>query len=313
MKGLELAKRYYETYGRPMLEEQFPEVLPYLAAGLVGSGSECLGYDDDLSTDHDFEPGFCLFLPGEDVVDRRTAFLLERAYAKLPREFEGYTRSMMSPVGGSRHGVIRTQEFYLEKTGLSVFPPETDDWFRMPEYALLEATDGAVFDDWYGEFSAIRETLGRMPEDVRRKKLAGHLLLMAQAGQYNFPRIAQRGEEAAAQLAVFEFAKNTIGAVFLLNRAYCPYYKWSFRAMRDLPVLADLEYPLYTLMSTDNAQEMAQGKYEMIEEVCDLVIEELHRQELTEATCHDLEKHAYSVNDGISDSTVRNLHVLHAV
>ena len=218
MKGLELAKRYYETYGRPMLEEQFPEVMPYLAAGLVGSGSECLGYDDDLSTDHDFEPGFCLFLPGEDVVDRRTAFLLERAYAKLPREFEGYTRSMMSPVGGSRHGVIRTQEFYLEKTGLKAFPPDTDDWFRMPEYALLEATDGAVFDDWYGEFSAIRETLGRMPEDVRRKKLAGHLLLMAQAGQYNFPRIAQRGEEAAAQLAVFEFVKHTIEAVFLLNR-----------------------------------------------------------------------------------------------
>ena len=84
----------------------------FLAAGLVGAGSECLGFDDEISTDHDFEPGFCLFLPGEDVVDRRTAFLLERAYAKLPKQFLGFERSLIAPVGGSRHGVIRTADFF---------------------------------------------------------------------------------------------------------------------------------------------------------------------------------------------------------
>lgn len=82
-----------------MLEEQFPQVLPLLAAGLTGSGSECFGFDDEISRDHDFEPGFCLFLPSEEVVDRRTAFLLERAYAKLPAEFEGYKRQKMGPAG----------------------------------------------------------------------------------------------------------------------------------------------------------------------------------------------------------------------
>ena len=49
MQGLELAKRYYEEVGRPMLERDFPELLPRLAAGLVGEGSECLGFDDELS------------------------------------------------------------------------------------------------------------------------------------------------------------------------------------------------------------------------------------------------------------------------
>ena len=313
MRGLELSKRYYETYGKDMLEKEFPEVLPFLAVGLVGSGSECLGFDDELSADHDYEVGFCLFLPDEEVVDRKTAFALERAYAKLPQEFEGITRDKMQPVGGSRHGVFRTAEFYRERTGTDTYPLTTEDWFRIPSYALREATDGEVFVDHYGAFTAIREGLLQMPEDVRRKKLAGHLLLMAQAGQYNYPRIVARGEEAAAQMAVFEFVKHTQEAVFLLNRQYLPYYKWGFRAMRELPCLADLEFPLYTLMSTDNEAEMARGKAEMIEEVSVQVIDELHRQELTEATCHDLEKHAYSVNDGIGDNDVRTRHILYAV
>ena len=68
MKGLELAEQYYVNCGKDMLA-QFPQALPFLAVGLAGSGSECCGYDDETSRDHDFEPGFCIFLPGEDVVD----------------------------------------------------------------------------------------------------------------------------------------------------------------------------------------------------------------------------------------------------
>ena len=90
MKGLELARQYYEAYGREMLQSQFSHVLPLLATGLAGSGSECYGYDDEISHDHDFEPAFCIFLPDESVVDRKTAFELERAYSKLPKEFMGY-------------------------------------------------------------------------------------------------------------------------------------------------------------------------------------------------------------------------------
>ncbi|MBR6290947.1 MAG: hypothetical protein IKR53_05835, partial [Clostridia bacterium] len=67
MKGLDISRAYFEQHGRPMLEEKFPDLLPLLAAGLVGEGSECSRYDDETSRDHDFEPGFCLFLPGEDV------------------------------------------------------------------------------------------------------------------------------------------------------------------------------------------------------------------------------------------------------
>ena len=87
MQGIELCRGFYEAYGAPMLHEQFPQYEEIIAVGLVGAGSECFGYDDEVSRDHDFEPAFCLFLPDEEVIDRRTAFLLERAYAKLPKEY----------------------------------------------------------------------------------------------------------------------------------------------------------------------------------------------------------------------------------
>ena len=132
MQGLALAKAYYEIYGEPMLREQFPELLPYLAVGLTGSGSECFGFDDEVSQDHDFEPGFCLFLPGEEIVDRRTAFQLERAYAKLPKEFEGFSRPLLQPVGGARRGGLLAAHQDRKSTRLN---SSHTDSSRMPSSA----------------------------------------------------------------------------------------------------------------------------------------------------------------------------------
>ena len=313
MNGIELAKAYYEECGRPMLEEQFPGVLPLIACGLAGSGSECLGFDDEVSRDHDFEPGFCIFLPGEDVVDRRTAFLLERAYAKLPKEFRGFSRSPIPPAGGARHGVMRSEEFFLEKTGSADGILTVEQWLTVPEQSLLEAAGGEIFTDPYGEVSRIRERLSYYPEDIRRKKLAGNLMLMAQSGQYNYLRCLKHGEKAAAQMAAFEFARSTMRTVFLLNRRYLPYYKWSFRAMRALPELSLHAELLEYLITTDNEPEMAEAKYDVMEGIASDVIDVLVDEELTKAVCGDLGKHAQSVNDGIKDADIRNMNILAAV
>ena len=313
MQGLEIARAFYKEYGEPMLQEQFPELLPKLAVGLSGGGSECFGFDDALSRDHDFEPGFCIFLPGEDVADRKTAFQLERAYAKLPKEYAGLKRGVIAPVGGARHGVLRTAEFYLDKVGSADGVLSLEDWLRVPEYALAEAVNGEIFFDGPGQVTEIRARLSAMPEDARCKKLAGNLLLMAQAGQYNYRRCLAHGETGAAQLAAADFCKSAMHAAFLLNRQYMPYYKWSFRAMRALPKLASEADTLEFLLCTDNTRENAEEKYYAIEDLCARVIAELQAQELTEAVCGDLEKHAYSVNDHVADAELRNRHVLFAV
>ncbi|MBO7670059.1 MAG: DUF4037 domain-containing protein [Oscillospiraceae bacterium] len=312
MNGLELSRAFYEECGRPMLEQDFPRLLPYLAAGLFGSGSECLGYDDECSQDHDFEPGFCLFLPGEDTVDRRSAFLLERAYARLPRSFRGYSRSVMLPVGGARHGVLRTAEFFLKTAGTEDGRLSTEQWLTLPEQALLEATNGELFFDSLGEVTQIRDALRYFPEDVRRKRLAGQLLLMAQAGQYNFERCLRHGETGAAQLAACEFVNSALAAVFLLNRRYRPYYKWSFRALRALPALSALAAPLEVILSGGSTSP-AEGKKREIEQVASAVAAALRAQELTHVPGNDLERHAYAVNDRIADPAIRNLHILAAV
>ena len=313
MNGLELSRAYYEQYGEPMLRERFPQLMPLLAAGLAGSGSECWGYDDEISRDHDFEPGFSLFLPGEDVVDRRTAFALERAYAALPKEFMGLKRAMLAPVGGARHGVLRTADFFREKTGSADGNLSLMEWLALPEYLLAEAVNGEIFADGLGEVTAIRDRLRHRPADVRLKKLAGQLLLMGQSGQYNYRRCLLHGETGAAQLAVAEFVKSAMAAVFLLNDIYQPYYKWSFRAMRALPRLSITAELLEYLLTTDNEEETASEKYAVMESVAADIIGELQAQGLTQAVCGDLEKHAYSVNDRISDAQIRNLHILAAV
>ena len=312
MTGLELARAYWETCGEEMLREQFPDCEQAVAAALTGGGSECYGYDDGVSRDHDFEPGFCLFLPGEEIIDRRTAFLMERAYAKLPREFMGFERQKLNPVGGPRHGVFRLREWFTEKIGRMPEELTTEDWLRLPSGALAEAVNGEVFRDDAGLLTDAREILLHMPEDLRRKRLAGELLLAAQSGQYNYTRCLAHGETGAAQLAAAEFVKHAMSAVFWLNRKYQPYYKWSFRALRELPGGGELAKGFEWLLSTGNGPEMAEEKAFAIEETASRLICALQEQGLTEASCGDLEKHAYSVNDGIKDSRVRNMHILAA-
>ena len=313
MNGLELARAFFEECGMPMLKEQFSDLMPFLAAGLFGNGSECFGYDDDVSRDHDFEPGFCLFLPEEAVVDRRTAFLLERAYPKLPRTFLGVSRPVLQPVGGARHGVFRTAEFFQKLIGSPDGLLNLREWLSLPEQALAEATNGELYFDSLGEVTRIRCALRFFPEDVRRKKLAGHLLLMEQAGQYNYARCLSHGETGAAQLAAGEFVSSAMSSAFLLNRRYQPYYKWRFRALRELETLSELAMPLEQILTSGNDAESAKTKMALIEQICAAVRAELRAQGLSDAQGEDLERHAYAVNDTIKNSELRTLHVLAAI
>ena len=307
MQGIEISKAFYEEYGRPMLEREFPEYVDKIAAGLVGHGSECFGFDDEISTDHDFEPGFCLWIT--DEVQSEIGFKLFRAYSKLPREFMGIKCTQKSALGSKEKGVRTISEFYSAYTGRRGAPETWQDWLYTPSHYFAEATNGVIFCDPLGEFSSIREEIKNgMPEDVRLKKIASCALHMAQSGQYNYKRCLSHGEIGAARLALDEFVRNCAEAVFLLEKRHAPYYKWIFRAMKALPNLSFIAEKLERLLTVP-ADETLQIEL-FIEEISADVIAEFKRQGITYATCNYLETHAYSINDMISDSEIRNINVI---
>lgn len=231
MKQMELARRYFEEFGRPMIESQFPQLKDSYAAGLAGEGSGCLGYDDEISQDHDFALGFCIWLKKDDF--DRWGSTLQQAYDRLPSSFMGFDRNNVIDAG--RLGVIEIGRFYRMFTGCPEGPSSNMDWFLISEPALAAAASGEVFVDRSGEFSAIRRRLQRFyPRDILLKKLAARAAVMAQSGQYNLPRCLKRGDTVAASLAMARFAETAISALYLLVGKPMPFYKWSYRGLSDL-------------------------------------------------------------------------------
>lgn len=311
MQGIDIAEKLFNEYGIKMLKS-FTELFPRVAAGVVGEGSECLFYDDEISRDHDFDAGFCIWLTEED--EEKFGFELSRAYSKLPKEFCGVKRQILSPAGGDRRGVSSIGAFYRKFTGEEGAPSNLLRWLSLPSHSLLAASNGKVFLDNYGKFSEIREIIKRgYPEDVKRKKLAANLALMAQSGQYNYERCVRRGETGAAQLAAYEFVRRAISAIYLVNDKYEPFYKWAFRGMRNLPSLSELEIPLISLIETDNGKRRAEQKLEIIEGINAEIVKTLKAKGLSIASGEGLDAHAFSVTDGIKDATLRNLHLMEGI
>ena len=305
MKGLEEARRFYKDFGAAMLHERFPDFEERIAVGLVGRGSECFGFDDEVSRDHDFEQGFCLWLTDAD--DILIGAELARAYQALPRR----GAAQRSRMGEANRGPRRIGFFYRPYLGSESAPRDWRQWLSLPSWALAEATNGEVFRDDLGLFSDIRETLLHgMPEDVRKKKLAARLIAMAQSGQYNYARCLRHGEEGAAMLALAEFVRESCGAIYLLNRAHMPYYKWALRGLETLPLLGEMREPLSFLLTAENDADGQRVKQGVVEDICARVIEELRAQGLSDGGWDFLEPHAFAVQERIGNPEIRALHVM---
>lgn len=308
MKGMELSKAYFETYGREMIRKNFPQYEHKIAAGLVGEGSECFGYDDACSQDHDFGPGFCIWLP--DDLYRQIGPSLQQQYDQLPANFQGFIRNETEH-GGGRVGVFSINGFYAKYTGCQGAPKDNMEWFRIPERFLATAVNGQVFYDNWGEFSKIRRILlDFYPEDVLRKKLAARAAIMAQSGQYNYLRCCRRSDYRAAFLACGEFVNAALSAVYLLNGAYIPFYKWAFRGTEALTTLQDAISDLSQLTSLQDCYENQTKKQLLIENICVQVGRELNRRGFSSTGEAFLQVHCPEIMAGIRDERLRNLHVM---
>ena len=310
--GMQLSKEYWQTYGKQLLElPKFRDYKNRIAAGLVGHGSECYGFDDEISRDHDFGPGFCLWLTDEDYA--KIGYDLQAAYNDLPQEFAGFGSRKETPRAKScesskRVGVFSISEFFENITGFATAPSQDEPhlWLSLSEPTLAAATNGQIFADPLGEFSKTRQSFKLMPDDVRISLISRRLGMMAQAGQYNVPRMLARKDGAAAWLSINEFVRATASIVFLLNNpisaGYLPYYKWQFAALRKLSArmasrLSGVANQLESLMrlssaacfggigfgeGTKGSSEAESKINEIIQNVCNEVVQELKYQGLSD-------------------------------
>lgn len=310
--GMQLAKSYWQTYGKLLLDQpKFTKYKNRIAAGLVGHGSECYGFDDEISRDHDFGPGFCLWLTDEDYA--KIGDDLQAAYDSLPQEYAGFGSRKETPrakscEGSKRVGVFSISEFFENITGFATAPSQNEPhlWLSLSEPTLAAATNGQIFADPLGEFSKARQSFKLMPDDVRISLISRRLGMMAQAGQYNVPRMLARKDGAAAWLSINEFVHASASIVFLLNNpisaGYLPYYKWQFAALRKLSNrmasrLSGVANQLESLMrlssaacfggigfgeGTKGSSEAESKINEIIQNVCNDVVQELKYQVLSD-------------------------------
>lgn len=337
VSGLALARSYWKEYGKAMLDT-FPALQGRVAVGLVGHGSECYGFDDKYSHDHDFGPRFCMWLTDEDYQNFGEA--LEQAYRALPREFMGYTlsddaRTPRSQGAGRRDGVFAIGDFFESITGYRSAPgsdpQQAHQWLMLDEATLAAATNGEIFADPLGAFSSTRQGFKNMPDDVRLALISRRLGMMSQAGQYNLPRMLKRHDGAAAWLALREFVQACSSLVFLINQpitvGYLPYYKWQFAALRKLSRRMASRLPqvceqLESLMRLSSAAcfggvgfgEGGKGADPAIEQImshidsiCSAVVDELLAEGLTRSKETFLEWQRPYIEEHITNPWLRSL------
>ena len=130
MKGLDLAEAYYKAHGAPMIGRQFGSYARRIAVGFVGPGSECFGFDDEISRDHDWGPAFCIWITAQD--HKKVGKKIQAAYENLPQSFKGFGPRRVSSGEEFRTGVCEIGLFYRNYTGLDHLPKSNQEWLYIP-------------------------------------------------------------------------------------------------------------------------------------------------------------------------------------
>lgn len=287
MKGLDLTRAYALEVAQPQLERRLGgDALPLLAWGSVGDGSDRFGFDDEISRDHDWGVALCIWAPDAhaDLVAR-----VDEAMSELSASYRGFPVlgfHVSSPAG--RAGAFTVGEHYRRFTGFASGPALFAEWRAVDEHALAAATNGEVFFDGSGAFTAVRERLLQgYPEPVRTERVADACFAFAQTAQYNLIRAVLRRDTVACRVAYARAHEAACRLVHTLSGRYCPYYKWMQSSLvccgeTGEQVAAAFAY----LAEPDGPVERldAAGTKEMVEAMGEVLVAELAEQGFTEAS-----------------------------
>ncbi|MBQ7432110.1 MAG: DUF4037 domain-containing protein [Lachnospiraceae bacterium] len=229
-KGLEVSRDFFKTDCAKMIREQFPDYADRIGAGKFGEGSDCYGYDDAYSEDHDFGPGCYLWLKEKDAAEIGEA--LQNAYeACLASYVENH--GLVSNLPASRMGVWTEEKLLLHVLGTTKLPQTIEEWLAIPEVHLAEFANGFVFWGTDGKIKEMRQKMMCYPEEVQKVLLAQRVTEFSQNGQYNYRRMANRQDFVAASLMKHAAIHAALRIVCLCNKQYAPHEKWLYRTAKS--------------------------------------------------------------------------------
>jgi len=263
--GLRLSELFYTELVKPIIKKEFPD-LKYSAC-LIGPGSEVLGFDTPLSTDHHWGPRLIIFLsPNDFKKKKQISTVLSK---KLPPTFLGYSTNFGKPdkIGvrllekAKKRKPIRhmvkihsIQAFFKSYLGIN---PNGDikvvDWLVLSEQKLRTIMDGKVFYDQLG-LKKIQKKLHYYPKDAWLYQLASEWAKVGQEEPF-VGRCGEAGDELGSRIIAARLAHSAMKLSFLMEKQYAPYSKWFGMAFSKLRCARKMAPFLRKAMSDSNWKE----------------------------------------------------------
>ncbi len=262
VKGGELCEGFFHDCAKPILDAEFPN-LRYSAA-LIGYGSDVLGYDDSISTDHMWGPRFYLFV-GEISLKPQ---ILDALSSKLPYLYRGFSVNFDEPDladNGVRHPkpissgrvspliFIETFDDFLEsQLGTHDFGSlKAVDFLGFSEHRLLSLVSGRFFVDYIACEKRL-EAIRFYPDCVKRYLLASLWEQLA-SEQAFMRRASDVGDDLGSRIICARTVERLMRLAFLYRERYAPYAKWLGTAFSRLNPSEKLVRTLETALSTADA------------------------------------------------------------
>lgn len=250
--GMELSRRFYWEAARPVLDRSFAGMAH--SAAMLGSGSETLGFDDEMSADHGWGPRLQLFLRPDDW-EAHAEDIDEALRHGLPHRFLGYPTNFSEPdpedngvqlleateSGPVNHRVetLTIGGFWRSYLNFDIGRPiGAADWLTFPQQKLRTITEGEIFYDEIG-LGDLRARFDWYPADVWRYLLAAGWARVGQE-EHLMGRAGLVGDELGSALIASRLARDLMRLCFLMERRYAPYAKWFGTAFGQLDSAKDL-------------------------------------------------------------------------
>lgn len=239
INGIELCRRFHKEIVEPVMADNYP-CLNYSSA-LIGPGSEVLGYDTEMSTDHDWGPRVYLFLGRHDSLyaDRIKSALRERA----PERFYGFPIDLSTSVITTVPSFIASYLAVDEDECL-----ERLDWLTFSSQSLLEITRGEVYRDDNGELAALRKQYAYYPHDIWLYLMASTWQRIGQE-EHLMLRAGFIGDELGSSIIASRLVRDMMNLCFLIERQYAPYPKWFGTAFKRLKCSEQMMPYLWTVQT----------------------------------------------------------------